>query len=45
MARSMGIYAEGPVTRSDELEAAQRRALEAVKNGQSTLVDVFTQNR
>lgn len=45
MARSMGIYAEGPITRSDELEAALRRALEAVKNGQSALVDVITQNR
>lgn len=45
MARSMGIYAEGPITRSDELEAALRRALEAVKNGQSALLDVITQNR
>lgn len=45
MARSMGIYAEGPITRSDELEAALRRALEAVKNGQSALIDVITQNR
>ena len=46
MARSMGVYAEGPITRSDDLAPALRRALDAVKNRrQPALVDVITQNR
>ena len=46
MARSMGVYAEGPITRSEDLEPALRRALDAVKNlRQPALVDVITQNR
>lgn len=46
MARSMGVYAEGPITRSEDLEPASRRALDAVKNlRQPALVDVITQNR
>ena len=46
MARSMGVYAEGPITHSDELAPALRRALDAVKSRrQPALVDVITQNR
>jgi len=46
MARSMGVFAEGPVTRGEDLEPALRRAVDAVKNGrQPALVDVVTQNR
>jgi thiamine pyrophosphate-dependent acetolactate synthase large subunit-like protein len=46
MARSMSVFAEGPITRSEDLEPALRRALGAVKNGrQPALVDVITQNR
>ncbi len=46
MARSMGVYAEGPITRSEDLEPALRRALDAVKTQrQPALVDVITQNR
>lgn len=46
MARSMGVVAEGPITRSEDLEPALRRAVDAVKNGrQPALVDVVTQNR
>lgn len=46
MARSMGVFAEGPITRSKDLEPALRRALDAVKNGrQPALIDVITQNR
>lgn len=45
MARSMGAYAEGPIARSDDLEAALRRAVQAVKAGRPALVDVLTQDR
>ncbi len=46
MARSMSVFAEGPITRAEDLEPALRRALDAVKNGrQPALVDVITQNR
>ena len=45
MARSMGVFAEGPVTRSEDLAPALLRALEVVKQGKPALVDVLTQNR
>jgi thiamine pyrophosphate-dependent acetolactate synthase large subunit-like protein len=45
MARSMSVFAEGPITRCDDLAPALRRALEVVKQGQPALVDVITQNR
>ncbi len=46
MARSMGAYGEGPITRSEDLEPALRRALDAVKTKrQPAVVDVVTQNR
>lgn len=45
MARSMGVHAEGPVTRCDALGPALRRAIEVVKSGRPALVDVLTQNR
>ncbi|OIQ94198.1 benzoylformate decarboxylase [mine drainage metagenome] len=46
MARAMGIYAEGPISRSEDLGPALRRALDAVKSGrQPALIDVITQNR
>ena len=46
MARSMGVFAEGPVTRTEDLKPALLRALDVVKNArQPALVDVITQNR
>jgi thiamine pyrophosphate-dependent acetolactate synthase large subunit-like protein len=45
MARSMSVFAEGPITRCEDLAPALRRALEVVKQGQPALVDVITQNR
>jgi thiamine pyrophosphate-dependent acetolactate synthase large subunit-like protein len=46
MARAMGLYAEGAITRCEDLEPALRRAVKAVREqGQSALVDVITQNR
>jgi len=45
MARSMGVFAEGPITRCEDLAPALRRALEIVKQGQPALIDVITQNR
>jgi len=45
MAKSMNVHAEGPITRTEDLEAALRRAVQEVKQGRPALIDVFTQNR
>ena len=46
LAQSMGAYAEGPITRSEDIEPALRRALQVIKSEKRpALVDVFTQNR
>jgi acetolactate synthase-1/2/3 large subunit len=45
MARSMGVYAEGPVTDPKDLGPAIRKALEVVKRGAPALVDVVSQPR
>lgn len=45
MARSMGVWAEGPVTRPQQLRPALSRALEVVKAGKPALVDVVSQPR
>ena len=46
MARSMGVFAEGPITRGEDLGPALRRAVDAVKTRrQPALIDVITQNR
>jgi thiamine pyrophosphate-dependent acetolactate synthase large subunit-like protein len=46
MARSMGLYAEGAITRCEDLGPALQRAVKAVlEQRQSALVDVLTQNR
>ena len=46
MARSMGVHAEGPITRSEDLGPALRRAIDVVKHQRRpALVDVITQNR
>ena len=45
LARSMGMYAEGPISDPAQLGRALRRALEVVKEGSPALVDVVTQPR
>jgi len=45
MARSMGVYAEGPITQGNEVGPAIRRALEVVRGGEPALIDMVTQPR
>jgi acetolactate synthase-1/2/3 large subunit len=45
LARSMGIFAEGPITNPNDLGPALRRAIAVVKRGEPALVDVVTQVR
>jgi len=45
IARSFGVHAEGPIKRAEDLPAAYRRAVEAVKEGQLAVVDVWTETR
>ncbi|HET7084653.1 MAG TPA: thiamine pyrophosphate-dependent enzyme [Rhizomicrobium sp.] len=45
MAKSMGVYGEGPVTNPKELGPALKRALAVVRKGQPALVDVITDPR
>jgi acetolactate synthase I/II/III large subunit len=45
LARSMGVYAEGPIESPSDLGPALRRAIEVVKRGEPALVDVVTQVR
>jgi acetolactate synthase-1/2/3 large subunit len=45
MARSMGVHAEGVITKTEDIAAALRRAIAVVKTGKPALLDIFTQNR
>jgi acetolactate synthase I/II/III large subunit len=45
MAQSMGVWAEGPVLRPEDLGPALARALTVVKRGEPALIDVVTQPR
>jgi thiamine pyrophosphate-dependent acetolactate synthase large subunit-like protein len=45
LARSMGVWAEGPITDPKDLAPALRRAIAVVKRGEPALVDVVTQPR
>ena len=45
MAKSMGVYAEGPITAPKDVAAALKRALAVVRKGQPALVDVVTDPR
>ena len=45
LARSMGVYGEGPIENPNELRAALQRAIEVVERGEPALVDVVTQPR
>ena len=45
LARSMGVWAEGPITDPAEVQPALLRALEQVKQGKPALVDTITLHR
>jgi acetolactate synthase-1/2/3 large subunit len=45
LARSLGVDAQGPIKDASELRPALTRAVDAVKNGTPTLLDVWTENR
>ena len=45
LARSMGMYGSGPITKPDDLAPALKKAIQVVKSGAPALVDVVTQPR
>jgi thiamine pyrophosphate-dependent acetolactate synthase large subunit-like protein len=45
MAKSMGVYAEGPILNAKDVGPALKRALAVVRKGQPALVDVITDPR
>ena len=45
LARSMGMWGEGPIDAPDEVGPALRRALEVVKTGKPALVDIICRHR
>jgi acetolactate synthase-1/2/3 large subunit len=45
LARSMGIYGEGPIEDPKDIRPALLRALEQVKKGKPALIDTVTQHR
>lgn len=45
IAKGMGVWAEGPIDRPEDVGPAIRRALEVVKSGRPALVDVITRHR
>jgi acetolactate synthase-1/2/3 large subunit len=45
LARAMGVWAEGPIERPDDVRPALLRALAEVKQGRPALIDTITQAR
>ena len=45
IAQGMGVHAQGPITNPNDLGPAIARALEVVKKGEPSLIDVVTQPR
>jgi acetolactate synthase-1/2/3 large subunit len=45
IAQGMGVHAQGPITNPAELGPAIKRAIEVVKRGEPSLIDVVTQPR
>ena len=45
MAQAMGVHAQGPIERPADLAPAIKRAIEVVKRGEPSLLDVVTQPR
>jgi acetolactate synthase-1/2/3 large subunit len=45
MARSLGVYADGPIENPKDLGPALRRAIAVVKKGEPALIDVVSEGR
>ena len=45
LARSMGVYGEGPIEDPKDVKAALQRALKVVKSGKPALIDTITRHR
>ncbi|MBT8476339.1 MAG: thiamine pyrophosphate-binding protein [Rhodobacteraceae bacterium] len=45
MAKSMGVWSEGPIERPEDIAAAVKRGLEVVKSGKPALIDVICRHR
>jgi thiamine pyrophosphate-dependent acetolactate synthase large subunit-like protein len=45
IAQGLGVHAQGPITNPNDLGPALRRAIEVVKRGEPSLIDVVTQPR
>jgi acetolactate synthase-1/2/3 large subunit len=45
LARSMGVYGEGPIEDPKDVAAALKRAIAVVKSGKPALIDTVTQHR
>ena len=45
LARSLGVYGEGPITNPNDLGPALQRAIARVEKGETALVDVVMQPR
>jgi acetolactate synthase-1/2/3 large subunit len=45
LARSMGVYGEGPFEDPKDVRAALLRAIEVVKSGKPALIDTVTRHR
>ncbi len=45
LAKSMGVYGQGPIENPNDLGPAIRRAMDAVKRGEPALIDVVSQPR
>ena len=45
IAQGMGVHAQGPITNPNDLGPALKRAIEVVKRGEPSLIDVVTQPR
>ena len=45
MARSMGVFGQGPISNPNDLGPAIRRAMDVVRRGEPALIDVVSQPR
>ncbi len=45
MARTYGVYGQGPITNPNDVGPAIKRAIEVVKRGEPALIDTVTQPR
>jgi acetolactate synthase-1/2/3 large subunit len=45
MAKSMGVYGQGPISNPNDLGPALRRAMDVVRRGEPALIDVVSQPR